>query len=227
MKKPPLAGSYFAGEWLLIGAEMKRSHIIGAILVLLGIWAILIGECVVAGTIKGKVTATKAKYLPDAVVYVDSVAGKFDPPKEHLVMNQKNLVFIPRVLPLLAGTTVDFLNSDNVAHNVFSPDKSADKMNLGTWPKGQIKSFTFARRCDKVCDAVMLCNVHPEMEASVVILQNPFFAKADTTGTFQINNVPAGAYTLQVWHPKLKTDSQKIVVPETGAVQVEFSLKSK
>ena len=190
-------------------------------------WSFCTNACLEGGTIKGKITATKSKYLLDAVIYIDSVAETFEVPKEHLVMNQKNLVFIPRVMPLLAGTTVDFLNSDDVAHNVFTPDKSADKMNLGTWPKGQIRSFTFARRCDKVCDAQMLCNVHPEMEAFVVILQNPYFTKADTTGSFQINNVPAGSYTLQVWHSKLKTDSQKILVPETGAVQVEFALKSK
>jgi plastocyanin len=178
-----------------------------------------------AGTITGKVTSKKKKYLPHALIYVDSVAGDFKPPKEHPVMDQSKLVFHPHILPVLAGTTVDFLNSDDVAHNVFSPDKSADKMNLGTWPKGEIKSFIFEKRCDKVCDAVMLCNVHPEMEAFVVIMQNPYHDIADDSGYFCIENVPAGNHTIKVWHPKRRAKAQNIEVPKEGTVEIEFALK--
>lgn len=188
---------------------------------------LLTGSSLLAGSIKGKVTAKKKKYLPHAVVYVDSVKGEFKPAKEHTVMDQKNLVFIPHVLPVLAGTTVDFLNSDNVAHNVFTPDKSAEKFNLGTWPMGETRSYTFEKRCDKVCDAVMLCNVHPEMEAFVVIMQNPYFAKADDSGYFVIENVPAGDYELQLWHPKRKAEPQQVKVPKEGTVDVAFKLKKK
>jgi len=184
----------------------------------------LIGAAALAGDIRGKVSAEKKKYLPQTVVYVDSVTGTFRPPNEHPVMDQKNLLFVPHVLPVLAGTTVDFLNSDDVAHNVFTPDKSADKFNLGTWPTGQIRSFTFEKRCDKVCDAVMLCNVHPEMEAYVVIMQNPYFARADEEGKFQITGVPAGDYILKVWNPKQTAVSQKVTVPAEGAVAVELTL---
>ena len=205
---------------------MKPVKPVHVIILLVGLGCMM-GQTLTAGTIKGQISASKSKYLPDAVIYVDSVTGKFDPPKEHIVMNQKNLVFHPHILPVLVGTTVDFLNSDNVAHNVYSPDKSADKMNLGTWPKDQVRSFTFEKRCDKVCDAVMLCNVHPEMEAFVVLMQNPYFAKADDSGCFQIGNVPAGTYTLQVWHPRLKAEQKKVVVPETGSVEAEFQLSGK
>jgi plastocyanin len=97
-----------------------------------------------AGDIKGKVKAKGAKNSGNAVVYIDAIPGKsFEPPKEHAKMDQKNMTFIPHVLPILAGTAVDYLNSDDVLHNVFSPDKCAQKFNLGTWPKGQIRSYTF------------------------------------------------------------------------------------
>ncbi|MBI3873379.1 MAG: hypothetical protein HY304_09935 [candidate division Zixibacteria bacterium] len=122
---------------------------------------------------------------------------------------------------------MDFLNSDNVPHNVFSPDASADKFNLGTWPTGKIKSYTFAKRCDKTCDATLLCKVHPEMEAFVVIMQNPYFAKADTSGQFTIENVPAGHYTIQVWHPKMKAPAQPVDVPKDGSIDVAFVLGKK
>lgn len=194
-----------------------------SLVVLFGLLASVAG----AGSITGKVTAKKKKYLPHAVVYIDSVKGDFEPPKDHPVIDQKNMVFHPHVVPVLAGTTVDFLNSDDVAHNVFTPDKSAEKFNLGTWPKGEVRSFTFEKRCDKVCDAVMLCNVHPEMEAFVVVMQNPYFSTTDKEGNFAIENVPAGEYTLSVWHPKRKAQSQTIEVTNDSSVTIEFALKKK
>lgn len=181
----------------------------------------------IAGTIEGKVSAAKMKYLPYTVVFVDSVEGVFEPPKEHVVMDQKNLVFTPHVLPVLAGTTVDFLNSDDVAHNVFTPDKAAGKFNLGTWPQGETRSHKFEKRCDKVCDAVMLCKVHPEMEAFVTIMENPFFATADDSGYFAIPDVPAGQRTVRIWHPRLTSEGQVIEVPDSGTVVLEFKLEKK
>lgn len=180
-----------------------------------------------AGSITGKVTAKKKKYLPNAVIYIDSVKGDFEPPKEHPVIDQKNMIFHPHILPILAGSTVDFLNSDEVAHNVFTPDKSADKFNLGTWPKGETRSFTFEKRCDKVCDAVMLCSVHPEMEAFVIIMQNPYFSTTDEDGNFMIEDVPAGEYTISIWHPKRKAESISVVVPDDGSVTLEIALGKK
>lgn len=187
----------------------------------------LLASAAVAGSITGKVIAKKKKYLPHTLVYIDSVAGDFEIPEERPVINQKNMVFHPHVLPVLAGTTVDFLNSDDVAHNVFTPDKSAKKFNLGTWPKGEIRSFTFEKRCDNTCDAVMLCNVHPEMEAFVVIMQNPYFAMADKEGNFTIEGVPEGKYTVKVWHPKKKAKEIVVEVPKEGSVEAEFTLKKK
>ncbi len=192
-------------------------------LVLFGLLASVAG----AGSITGKVTAKKKKYLPHAVIYIDSVRGDFEPPKERPVIDQKNMVFLPHVVPVLAGTTVDFLNSDDVAHNVFTPDKSASKFNLGTWPKGEIRSFTFEKRCDNTCDAVMLCNVHPEMEAFVVIMQNPYFAMADKEGNFTIEGVPEGKYTVKMWHPKRRAKEMVVEVPKEGSVETEFTLKKK
>ena len=178
-----------------------------------------------AGDITGFVKAKRSKYLPKTVVYIESAPGDFTPPEKNPVMDQINMIFSPHILPVLVGTTVDFLNSDDVAHNVFSPDESADKMNLGTWPKGEIRSFTFKNSCEKVCDPVLLCNVHPEMEAYVVVIDNPYFSKADDSGFFQISCVPPGKYNVKVWHPKLKAEAVSIVMPDSGNVEIEFALK--
>jgi len=174
-----------------------------------------------AGTIKGKVTVKGARDARNVLVYIDEVKGEFKAPKEHVVMDQKDLTFVPHVLPILKGTTVDFRNDDDVLHNVFSPDKCADKFNLGTWPKGEVRSYQFKK---KGCVSVMLCNVHPEMEAWVISLQNPFYFKTDKDGVFTIEGVPAGKYTLKVWHQKLKGKDQVVEVPEKGAVTVDFKM---
>ena len=185
-------------------------------------FGILCGSSLFAGDIKGKVKAVGAKNSANAVIYIEKVPGKtFDPPKESVTMDQKNLVFIPRVLPVVAGTTVKYLNSDDVLHNVFTPDKCADKFNLGTWPKGQSRSYTFK---NVGCVSVMLCNVHPEMEAYILVLENPYFAVSAKDGAFAIKNVPAGKYTLKIWHEKLKGQSQEITVTESGEVNANFDL---
>jgi hypothetical protein len=133
-------------------------------------------------------------------------------------MDQANLVFAPHVLPILVGTTVDFLNSDAVLHNVFSPDACAEKFNLGTWPKGQTKSYTFKNECV----ATLLCKVHPEMEAFVVAVPTPYFAVTRADGSYTIANVPDGAYNVKVWHPKLKATQKAVTV--AGATEAAFEI---
>ena len=143
----------------------------------------------------------------------------FPAPKEHGKIDQANLVFHPHVLPVLVGTTVDFLNSDAVLHNVFSPDACAEKFNLGTWPKGQVKSYQFK----KECVAALLCKVHPEMEAFVVAVPTPYFAVTKADGTYHIPDVPDGNYTVKVWHPKLKATQKSVTVAGATAADFEIS----
>lgn len=174
------------------------------------------------GDISGKVKAKGVRNAGNTVIYIDKIAGKtFKPPAKPILMDQKDLSFSPHVLPVLVGTKVDFLNSDDVLHNVFSPDACCGKFNLGSWPKGQKKGFTF----DEPCVAAMLCNVHPEMEAWILAIETPYFAVTDKTGNYIIKDVPAGTYTLKVWHEKLKTDNVKITVPEKGSVTQDFLIK--
>ena len=172
-----------------------------------------------AGDLHGKVACKGVRDSANVVVYIAAVPGKtFAPPAAHAKIDQKNLVFIPHVLPVLEGTTVDFQNSDAVLHNVFSPDACCDKFNLGTWPQGQHKSFTFK----KECVATLLCKVHPEMEAFVVAVPTPYFAVTKADGSYQIPNVPDGSLTVKVWHQKLK-GTQKIV-KIAGATEANFEI---
>ena len=189
---------------------------------IVGSFAVLIAGSAYAGTITGKVSIPHARTLADIVVYVDEAPGQFAPPKQHAVIDQKNLAFVPHVLPVIVGTTVDFLNSDQVLHNVFTPDKCAGKFNLGTWPKGETRSVKF----DKAgCSPVLLCNVHPEMEGFVVVLQNPFAGVTDKSGLYSIPNVPAGKYKIKVWNRKFLEVTTEVVVPKSGDAKCDLVLK--
>src|ERR1700676_2024336 len=122
-----------------------------------------VATCAWAGDVKGKVTAQGMRSAENIAVYIDSIPGKtFPAPTDHAVMNQSHLAYVPHSLVVQQGTTVDFKNEDNVGHNVYWPSVSHNKKgahNMGTWPQGQAKAFTFT----ELGDVPLLCNVHPEM----------------------------------------------------------------
>lgn len=171
-----------------------------------------------AGEIEGKVAGMKGH----SVVYVDAIAGKtFPAPKEHPVMDQKGLVFSPHIMVVQQGTTVEFLNSDNVQHNVFWSSIGSDKKaghNLGTWPKGEKRPYTF----DKAGVVPLLCNVHPDMAGYLVVSPTPYFAETDDSGNYKIKDVPDGSYTLSVWHEGAKNQSKPVSV--SGNTKVDFTV---
>lgn len=172
-----------------------------------------------SGIITGTIEARGVRNARDVVVYLEKVDGKFELAKEKPVIDQKNLIFVPHMLPVLVGTTVEFPNSDNVRHNVFSPSKPK-KFNLGTYAAGVTREITF----DKPGIVALLCNVHAEMSAYIVVLENPYYALTDTSGVFTINNVPPGSYTIKTWHEKLKKKEQEVTVATGETVKVEFKL---
>jgi plastocyanin len=163
-----------------------------------------------AGEIKGKVSVQGLKSAENIAVYVEAIPGKeFPAPAKHVTMDQKQMKFVPHVMVVEKGTTVDFLNSDPVGHNVYWPSISGNKKlahNLGTWPKGQSKPFQF----NDLGVASLLCNVHPEMSGYVVIVPTPYFAVTDKEGNFVIKDVPAGKYTLKTWSEEGKPATQAV-----------------
>ncbi len=171
-----------------------------------------------AGDIEGKVTGVKGS----SVVYVDAIAGKtFPAPKDEPVIDQKGLMFAPKLIVVQQHTTVQFLNSDNVQHNVFWPSVAGDKKaakNLGTWPKGEKRPFTF----DKAGVVPLFCNVHPDMEAYLIVSPTPYFAETDDAGNYKIKDVPDGSYTLTAWHDGAKSQSKPVTV--SGGGKADFTL---
>lgn len=171
------------------------------------------------GEIHGVVLDEKKKALPDAVVYIDGPKVK-QPPSKNLSMEQRNKNFIPHVLPVLLESKVDFPNNDDVLHNVFSLFHGK-KFDLGLFPKGAKKTVKF----DKPGIHAIFCNIHPHMSAYILVLENPYFSTTDTRGTFSIKDMPAGEYTLKVWHELYPEQERKVNVPPGGNVDLTLTLK--
>jgi plastocyanin len=192
-------------------AMMKTKYVL-----LVSVLALLAAQASFAGSIKGKVSPGKS------VVYLESTAPVPATTDKPVTMDQKGLSFQPHVMVIQVGTTVEFLNSDKVQHNVFWPSISGDKKkthNMGTWPQGQKKAFKF----NDPGVVTLLCNVHPEMAGYIIVSPTPYFAETDANGAFNIANVPDGQYTVNAWHEGKKLQSKKVTV--SGDTSADFTLQ--
>lgn len=190
----------------------------------IGVGILLMAGSAMAGDIKGKVSVQGIKSAEHIAVYIDTIPDKkFDAPAAKPVVDQTKMTFNPHVLVVQVGTTVEFLNNDAVGHNVYWPSVSGNKKlahNLGTWPKGEKKSFQF----NDVGAAGLLCNVHPEMNGYVVVSPTPYFAVTDKNGNYEIKNVPPGKYTLKTWSEDGKVTTQAVEVA-ASAVTADLTVK--
>lgn len=178
------------------------------------------------GDIKGKVSETGLKSAENIAVYIDAVPGKkFDAPAEHAAVDQRDMKFVPQTIVIQRGTTVDFLNSDHVIHNVHWSSINGDKALAHGLPPvspGQTQSFQF----NSLGTATLLCSFHFDMIGYVVIVPTPYFAVTSHDGTFTIKNVPPGTYTLKTWSVDGKPTTQPITVTD-ATTNVEIAVVKK
>lgn len=171
-------------------------------------------------TIRGKVTCRGVRDCNGAVVFIESLRGRSFPPTPNAVMDQVNLTFTPHVLTVVVGTKVSFPNSDEVRHNVFSPSP-VKRFNLGTYPKGVSKFVVF----DKPGIVELLCNVHAEMSAYVVVTETPHSVLVGKEGTYVLKDVPTGTYVVRAWREELKDQRQQVTVSAGAPRTVNFELR--
>jgi len=145
----------------------------------------------------------------------------FPPPREHPVIDQANLRFVPRLLVVRPGMTVDFRNSDPILHNVFGPPGPGEGFDLGTYPRTHSRSHTFTA----LGVHAILCNVHPEMVAYVAVVATPYHAVVDTVGRFRIDSVPAGRYSINVWHRHTVPFVQPLELYEASRLDLTLELE--
>lgn len=189
-----------------------------AILVSLG----LVPQTAAAGTIAGQVTSRLVKDTRDTVVYIDRIEGKtFTPPTDPRVIDQINKAFVPHVLPILVGSRVTFRNGDALLHNVHTVRGRKSLFNLAIPAGGPPLTKAF----HEPGEVAVLCNIHPEMAAYIIVLEAPYAAVTDEQGRYEIVGIPEGTYTLKTWHEKLKPVSMTVTVRGEEPVIVHVELK--
>ena len=164
---------------------------------------------------KGSVALANGKPASHAVVFLQGDGPK-PAPLANVVIDQKDMRFTPHLSVVTVGTKVRFPNNDAVFHNVFT-EYHASRFDLGMYPRGKSKFQTF----DRPGVAALLCTVHPEMSAYVVVVDTPYYAMADKQGRFTIPNVPVGKYKAQVWHESGEKGAQDVTVSEGGTLSLK------
>ncbi len=181
----------------------------------LAVAAVALAVPAAAGTITGKVDLVdrpgrRTTDLTDVVVFLDGVKVKAKPDKASVVMKGKT--FIPHVVAVPVGGTVEFPNEDPIFHNAFSVS-GENRFDLALYkrPKTGVQTFQHPGVVK------VYCNIHPQMSAVVVVVDNPFFTKVQPDGTFTVENVPAGRHRLKAWHERAGEATVEVTVSDKGA----------
>jgi plastocyanin len=156
-----------------------------------------------AATIEARVTDPRGNAVRDAVVYAIPDGRTLPLAKKTAIMDQKNRMFIPHVLPIQVGTSVRFPNSDDIRHQVysFSPAKT---FQLPLYAGTPSTPLVF----DKTGVVVLGCNIHDQMSAFILVVDTPYFDKAAADGRASLGGMEPGRYTLHVWYPDMRTEPQ-------------------
>jgi plastocyanin len=163
--------------------------------------------------------------LQNVFVYVKDGLGnlRFPVPARPIVLDQKGCHYVPHVLGVQVGQSVEILNSDNTLHNVHAVPKANQEFNMGQPLPGIKHTHQFSTR------EVMVpfkCDVHPWMQAWVGVLDHPYFAVTGADGSFSLQGLPPGTYTIEAWHESLGTQTQSVTIGEKESKDVQFSFKA-
>jgi plastocyanin len=189
-----------------------------------------------AGVAGGKYDSRQFKFvervnydeISDFVVYIEGPTGTNALPRADKrpevvetkrEIKQKGAIFSPHVLPIMAGTTVEWPNNDDILHNVFSFSE-AMPFDLDLYKAPVVKKVTF----DKPGRVDVFCSIHTRMNCIVLVLENPYFARANEKGQYVISNVPPGTYKLKAWHERLPSQVKDLTVGDQSEIKVDFLL---
>ena len=134
-------------------------------------------------------------------------------------IRQVEKAFVPRVVAIMKGATVEFPNEDKIFHNVFSLSQVA-KFDLGLYKSGTSKSVTF----DRTGSVDVYCNIHPEMAATIKVVDSGWFAVTEKDGAFKIDGVPPGTYTAVAWLPRGDERRAQVTVKDGQGAQLSLEV---
>lgn len=162
-------------------------------------------------TVAGRIVDVAGKPVPDVVVSVltEPAGARRPAPETPAVIDQRDKAFLPRVLPVLAGSRVVFKNSDIVLHNAYSRSQPKT-FDLGAFSKSEEKSVVL----DTPGRVDVFCAIHTNMHSIILVLDTPHFTTTDARGMFQIAKLAPGKHTLTLWHEA--HSEQKVPVEVSG-----------
>lgn len=163
------------------------------------------------------------KTVKGALIYIkEGAKGQFPAPEEPVTIDQKGCVFAPHVVGVMAGQKVVFKNSDPVLHNVRTDSKINKVFNIAQ----PIQDMETKKAFDKPEIGIRVkCDVHFWMAGFIHVLANPYFAVTGEDGSFTIKDLPAGTYTVEIWHEKLGTQDQTVTLTDGESKEINFTLK--
>lgn len=175
-----------------------------------------------AGVYPGRIVGIQGERdsseLDNVIVFVNSTI-RVDSRPRRVSIRQTNEEFLPHVVAVTAGSTVEFPNDDLIFHNVFSLSRAAT-FDLGRYPRNMSKARTFA----KPGVVKVYCHLHSHMSAIVRVFPHPHFAFPDRTGRFTISDVPAGRLDVTAWHERAGEVTQAVTVEDGRTTELAFSL---
>jgi plastocyanin len=156
---------------------------------------------------------------PKAVVYLEGDFSKIPPRTDPVEMGQRNFQFGQSILVVQKGTKIDFPNYDDGYHNVFSYSKPKS-FDLGRYRKDEKPA---SQVFDKTGVVKLYCEIHEHMKATILVVDTPFFTKTDAKGTYKLENLPAGKYTLKCWIDEKTLLEKPVELKEGETARVDFS----
>ena len=164
-------------------------------------------------------TAARSSEIRNVIVFLKDAPHRGDPVTTQVTVTQRDEAFVPRVVAITRGSTVDFPNADPFFHNVFSLSRGAN-FDLGRYPRGESKS----RRFPNAGLVKVYCHIHSHMTASIMVFDHPYFRIPAADGAFTIDDVPPGNYQISAWHERIGESINTIKIEPKRTARVEFAL---
>ena len=174
------------------------------------------GKQVVQETVKATIDGS----LANVFVRLEGTFPATPVPKTPVTVSQQECIYTPRVFGIRVGQVLEIRNTDNLLHNVHSVTREGNQFNFGQARAGVVDTFKM------VHEEVMLrlgCDIHRWMTAYIGVVTNPYFAVSDTKGTFEIDRVPAGTYTVDAWQERYGVVKKTVKVTAGGTTTVDFT----